>query len=73
MKHSQAGHSLTVYLSNREYEMLRLVCEEQQGTAPTHQQVMLFARQWAKAGTRIPIRERLEKELFKVRREVPEK
>ncbi len=61
---ARKGRTITLYITDQEWELLKAKIQEQ-GQEGTDQQVTLFAKQWAKAGIRIPIRDELEQVLFK--------
>ncbi len=62
---ARKGRTITLYITDQEWELLKAKIQGQ-GQEGTDRQVTLFAKQWAKAGVRIPIREELEKVLFKI-------
>ena len=62
----QKGRTITLYITDQEWELLSAKLREQ-GQEGTDRQVTLFAKQWAKAGMRMPIRDELERVLFNPR------
>ncbi len=58
---AREGRTITVYITNQEWQWLKeqVIAQGQEGTG---KQVTLFAKQWAKAGVRIPIKDKLREE-----------
>lgn len=63
-ENTSKGRTISLYITDQEWELLQAKVREE-GQEGTDRQVTLFAKQWAKAGMRMPIREALEKLLFK--------
>lgn len=55
------GRTITLYVTNQEWAWLKEKVIEQ-GQEGTDKQVTLFAKQWAKTGIRIPIKDKLREE-----------
>lgn len=63
---ARKGRTITLYITDQEWELLKAKIREQ-GQEGTEKQVTLFAKQWAKAGIRMPIREEMERIMFQPR------
>lgn len=63
---ARKGRTITLYITDQEWNLL-VGKVKAQGQEGTDQQVILFAKQWAKAGIRMPIREELEQIMFQPR------
>ena len=55
------GRTISLYITDQEWRWLRDVVVAQ-GQEGTDKQVTLFAKQWAKAGVRMPIKDKLREE-----------